>query len=108
MLASGSTYLRIVGLFYGFYGLGFALYFAAQGAGRPLWPLLAGLLRLIVAALGWFVLSLTGSEGWLYAALALGLLLYGPVITRRPQLRTGPSTHPVQETSWRRIRTLSV
>jgi hypothetical protein len=23
----------------------------------------------------------TGSEGWFYAALALGLLLYGPVIT---------------------------
>jgi Na+-driven multidrug efflux pump len=82
MLASGSTYLRIVGPFYGFYGLGFALYFAAQGAGRLLWPLMAGLLRLIVAALGgWFVLSLTGSEGWLYVALALGLVLYGTVIT---------------------------
>jgi Na+-driven multidrug efflux pump len=82
ILASGSTYLRIVGPFYGFYGLGFALYFAAQGAGRLLWPLLAGLLGPIVAALGgWFVLSLTGSEGWLYAALALGPLLYGPVIT---------------------------
>ena len=39
MLASGSTYLRIVGPFYGFYGLGFALYFVAQGAGRLLWAI---------------------------------------------------------------------
>jgi Na+-driven multidrug efflux pump len=105
MLASGSTYLRIVGPFYGFYGLGFALYFAAQGAGRLLWPLLAGLLRLIVAALGgWFVLSLTGSEGWLYAALALGLVLYG---TDDRNFVTVPVTS-CPGTTWRRKRTLSV
>ena len=105
MLASGSTYLRIVGPFYGFYGLGLALYFAAQGAGRLLWPLLAGLLRLIVAALGgWFVLSLTGSEGWLYVALALGLVLYGTVITAttatsyRSQYTSCPGNVLAQET----------
>ena len=82
MLASGSTYLRIVGPFYGFYGLGFALYFAAQGAGRLVRPLLAGSLRLVVSALGgWLVLSVTGAAAWLYAALALGLVLYGAVVT---------------------------
>ncbi|MBC9206465.1 MATE family efflux transporter [Roseomonas aerophila] len=82
MLAAGSAYLRIVGPFYGFYGLGFALYFACQGAGRLLWPLLAGLLRLVIAAAGgWLMLGLTGSETWLYAALALGLIVYGAIIT---------------------------
>jgi putative MATE family efflux protein len=82
MLAAGATYLRIVGPFYGFYGLGFALYFACQGAGRLLWPLLAGLFRLIIAAIGgWLMLGMTGAEGWLYAALALGLVVYGTVIT---------------------------
>ena len=81
MLASGSAYLRAVGPFYGCYGLGFALYFASQGAGRLLWPLLAGLLRLIVATGGgWLALRLTGSQGWLFTALAAGLVLYGVLI----------------------------
>jgi putative MATE family efflux protein len=81
MLASGSAYLHAVGPFYGFYGLGFALYFASQGAGRLLWPLLAGLLRLLVATVGgWLALRLTGSEGWLFTALAVGLVLYGILI----------------------------
>jgi Na+-driven multidrug efflux pump len=78
MLASGSANLRAVGPFYGFYGLGFALYFASQGAGRLLWPLLAGMLRLLVAAGGgWIALLLTGSLQWLFVALAFGLLAYG-------------------------------
>jgi putative MATE family efflux protein len=81
MLRAGSTYLRIVGPFYGFYGFGFALYFASQGAGRLLWPLFAGLLRLIIAAGGgWFALHFTGSLSWLFTALALGLVAYGIVI----------------------------
>jgi putative MATE family efflux protein len=81
MLASGSAYLRAVGPFYGLYGLGFALYFASQGAGRLLWPLLAGLLRLVVATGGgWLALRLTGSQGWLFTALAIGLMLYGILI----------------------------
>ena len=81
MLASGSAYLRAVGPFYGFYGLGLALYFASQGAGRLLWPLLAGLLRLIVAAGGgWLALRLSGSQTGLFTALAVGLVLYGLLI----------------------------
>src|SRR5205807_6648219 len=34
MLDAGSRYLRAVGPFYGLFGLGMALYFASQGAGR--------------------------------------------------------------------------
>jgi hypothetical protein len=63
------------------------------------------LLRLIVAALGgWFILSLTGSEGWLYVALALGLVLYGTVITAttatsyRSQYTSCPGNLLAQET----------
>jgi putative MATE family efflux protein len=78
MLATGSAYLRAVGPFYGFFGLGLALYFASQGAGTMLWPLLAGGLRLLVAAGGgWLALTLTGSLFGLFAALALGLVIYG-------------------------------
>ena len=52
MIAAGAPYLRIVGPFYGFFGLGMALYFASQGAGALAWPLLAGLFRLVIAVVG--------------------------------------------------------
>lgn len=82
MLATGARYLRTVGPAYGFFGLGLALYFASQGAGRLLWPLLAGLVRLVIAVGGgWIGLRLTGSLGWLFAALALGLVAYGAILS---------------------------
>lgn len=78
MIATGSAYLRIVGPFYGFFGLGLSLYFASQGAGKLLWPLGAGALRLVVALLGgWLGLRLTGSLDAFFATLALALLAYG-------------------------------
>src|SRR4029450_3552332 len=52
VIAGGATYLRMGGPAYGFFGVGLALYFASQGAGRLAWPLLAGFLRLILAAAG--------------------------------------------------------
>lgn len=81
MIETGSAYLRIVGPTYGFFGLGLALYFASQGAGKLLWPLLAGLARLLIAiGGGWVALRLTGSPTWLFAALALALIVYGVTI----------------------------
>jgi putative MATE family efflux protein len=82
MLATGSAYLTAVGPFYGFFGLGLALYFASQGAGKLLWPLLAGFLRMLIAVGGgYLVLRITGSPAWLFAALAAGMLLYGIIVT---------------------------
>jgi Na+-driven multidrug efflux pump len=81
VVAAGTTYLRVVGPFYGFFGLGLALYFSSQGAGRMFWPLTGGFLRLLVAAAGgWLALRLTGSLAWLFGALALGLVVYGVTI----------------------------
>jgi hypothetical protein len=81
MLATGAQYLRIVGPFFGFFSLGIALYFASQGAGRLGWPLIAALLRMIVAfGGGWLALRLSGSLGRLFAVYSVGLLLYGLVI----------------------------
>jgi MATE family, multidrug efflux pump len=81
VIETGSAYLRIVGPTYGFFGLGMALYFASQGAARLFWPLLSGFLRVIVAiGGGWLALSLTGSLNWLFAALALGLIVYGVML----------------------------
>jgi Na+-driven multidrug efflux pump len=82
VIETGSAYLRIVGPAYGFFGLGMALYFASQGAARLLWPLVSGTLRVVVAiGAGWLALHLTGSLNWLFAALALGLFVYGAVLT---------------------------
>ena len=55
VLAVGAAYLRTVGPAYGFFGLGLALYFAAQGGGRLFWPLLASFVRLAIAAGGGWV-----------------------------------------------------
>ena len=58
----GAPISRIVGPTYGFFGLGLALYFASQGAGRLFWPLSAGFLRLVIAiGGGWLALRVTGS-----------------------------------------------
>ncbi len=81
MLATGTTYLRTVGPFFGFFGLGITLCFASQGAGRLGWPLIAGLLQVLVTlGGGWPVLHLTGSLAWLFVVYASGLFIYGVVI----------------------------
>jgi putative MATE family efflux protein len=78
MIAVGSAYLRAVGPFYGFFGFGLALYFASQGAGKLLWPLLVGLARMLFAVGGgWIALKLTGSLSWMFLAVGLALAIYG-------------------------------
>src|SRR5438094_7870294 len=80
VIEAGTTYLRLVGPSFGFFGLGLALYFASQGAGRLFWPLSAGFLRMLTAiGGGWIALAITGSLRWLFAALAFGLFLQGSV-----------------------------
>ena len=81
LLEVGTTYLRIVGPCFGFFGLGIALYFSSQGAGRLAWPLVAGLLRIAIAIGGGaLVLQLTGSLAALLAVYAVGIVAYGLVI----------------------------
>ena len=88
VLQTGSSYLHIVGPAYGFFGLGLALYFASQGAGRLLWPLLSGFMRMIVAlAGGALALYVSGQVQWLFAALAAGLAVYGATLV--VAIRTG-------------------
>jgi putative MATE family efflux protein len=78
MIETGAAYLRLVGPTYGFFGLGLSLYFASQGAGRLMWPLISGTTRLAIAiGGGWIALTLTGSLAWLFGALSLALVVYG-------------------------------
>jgi len=78
MIDAGSRYLHVVGPAYGLFGLGMALYFASQGAGRLLWPLLANFARLIIAAVGGFVaLRVTGNLTEVFIALSVALATFG-------------------------------
>jgi MATE family, multidrug efflux pump len=81
VINAGAAYLRAVGPFYGFFGLGVSLYFGSQGAGRLFWPLAAGTVRMLLAiGGGWLALRLTGSLSLLFAALALAMVVYGLII----------------------------
>jgi MATE family, multidrug efflux pump len=81
MLAAGARYLQIVGPAYGLFGLGMALYFASQGAGRLLWPLLANITRLAIAAGGgWLALRWSGQLSELFIAQAAALATFGLII----------------------------
>jgi putative MATE family efflux protein len=76
--AAGASYLRIVGPFYPLFGIGMALYFASQGAGRVLLPVLAGTMRLVVVVAGGIAaVSLGAPLWWLFALIALGLAVFG-------------------------------
>src|SRR5436309_1137656 len=78
MLDAGSRYLRAVGPFYGLFGLGLALTFASQGAGRLLWPLVANMTRLLIAAGGgWLALRWIGDVSYVFVALSAALAAYG-------------------------------
>lgn len=78
MIETGSSYLRIVGPFFGFFGLGLSLYFASQGAGRLFWPLLTGSVRVVVAlGGGWVALQFFHSLNAFFVMLALALTIYG-------------------------------
>src|SRR5688572_10907245 len=78
MLEAGATYLRTVVPFYGMFGLALSLYFASQGAGRLLWPLLGTVARLAIAALaGWLALRWTGELSHVFLAQSVGLVAAG-------------------------------
>src|SRR5271165_791282 len=81
MIATGSAYLRYVGPAYGFFGLGLALYFASQGAGRLMWPLIGGFARLVIAVGGgWLALAATGSLTAVFVMLGVALAAYGAIV----------------------------
>jgi putative MATE family efflux protein len=71
-------YLRWAGPAFALFGLGLTLYFASQGSGRVLGPVLAATLRLaVVAGVGaWLVAR--DAPAWQYFALvAAGMAVYG-------------------------------
>lgn len=78
----GADYLNIVGGCYGLFGLGLALFFASQGAGRMLWPLVGSAARLVIVAVGgWACVQLfhTSANGY-FAVVAASLAVYAITI----------------------------
>lgn len=83
----GTQYLQITGPIYGFFGVGPALFFAAQGFGSVVWNVAANAIRLLVSAVCalagvyWFDLGIIGfslaiAGGFcLFAALSAGGML---------------------------------
>jgi Na+-driven multidrug efflux pump len=121
VLAAGSRYLAIVGPTYGFFGLGLALYFASQGAGRLAWPLLAGAARLTIAcgggwlAVHWLGTGLSGVFGAMAAALVafggtLAIAVWRGVwrlprgVANVPQMRGAPSLEPAESSASARAK----
>jgi putative MATE family efflux protein len=81
VIEAGATYLRIVGPGYGFFGLGLALYFASQGAGRLFWPVTASLMRLGIAlAGGWLAIHVFhGGIRAVYVVMLVSLVIFGAI-----------------------------
>jgi putative MATE family efflux protein len=77
-LEAARTYLRRAGPAYGFFGLGLTLYFASQGSGKVLGPVLASTLRLVVIAVGgWLLVRSDAPLGWLFALVGGAMAAYG-------------------------------
>jgi Na+-driven multidrug efflux pump len=78
VVAAAGSYFRWVGLTYPFFGLGLCLYFAAQGSGKIIGPVLAGTLRLLVVIIGgWWLVATNAPASMLFALIALSLVVYG-------------------------------
>lgn len=76
--AFGVRYLAIAAPFYGLFGAGQALYFASQGTGRMVWPVVVTIIRfLTVATIGALAVSLAWDIAGLFIAVAVGLTIMG-------------------------------
>jgi putative MATE family efflux protein len=78
VLAYARSYLIHAGPLFALYGLGLALYFATQGSGRMLGPVLAQAARLAVVAAGALWIATNGATaGRVFGLVGLSFLVYG-------------------------------
>ncbi len=94
VIAFGADYLQVVGAFYSLFGLGLALFFASQGAGRLFWPLVASVSRLAVVVIGSLAVMhwAPGQPQALFAVVAAGFVTYAGIITAAIALGRWSST----------------
>ena len=78
VLSTAGKYFQWVGPCYGFFALGLCLYFASQGAGKLLGPVMAGTVRLVMIIVGGLWLTQNnGSVEQMFGLIALGMTSYG-------------------------------
>jgi Na+-driven multidrug efflux pump len=78
VLQVGAEYLHRVGPFFGFFGIGYALYCVGQATRRMEASVLAALLRAAIAVLGGLVVVwLKADVTWNFIAVALGMVAFG-------------------------------
>lgn len=88
VLQVGAEYLHRVGPFFGFFGLGYALYCVGQATRRMEASVFAALLRAVIAVLGGYVVIwLKADVTWNFVAVAFGMVAFGlfalpPLINR--------------------------
>jgi putative MATE family efflux protein len=76
--AATNLYLRWAGPGFAFVGLGLSLYFASQGSGKVLAPVLAGTVRLLVIVFGGLWLTASDAPAWsLFALVAASMAAFG-------------------------------
>ncbi|GAB3674503.1 MATE family efflux transporter [Salinisphaera aquimarina] len=80
-IAAGAVYLKTVAPAYAFLGIGLALYFASQGAGRMGWALTAATVRFAVLALGCALMAALFPDNLaaLCAAMVVALIAFAMV-----------------------------
>lgn len=78
VLEATRLYLRWAGPGFGFFGLGLCLYFASQGSGKILGPVLAATARLVlVACAGWWLAHAAAPLWTMFALVAIAMATYG-------------------------------
>jgi Na+-driven multidrug efflux pump len=78
VLTYARQYLQWAGPGFAFFGLGVTLYFASQGSGHILGPVLAGTVRLVLVAGVGAMLVARDSPAWqLFALVSAGMVVYG-------------------------------
>ncbi|MEX0583601.1 MAG: MATE family efflux transporter, partial [Sneathiella sp.] len=78
VLRSAGLYFAWAGPFYGLLGLGLCLYFSSQGASKVLGPVIAGTIRLVIVALGGWLLATGSAPDWtIFALIGGAMAIYG-------------------------------
>lgn len=90
VISVGSDYLRIVGPFFGFFGMGYVLYCTGQATGRMALPVLGALVRAGVAIVGGYALVVADAKLQSnFIAVAVGMAAFGLIALPALIGRTG-------------------
>jgi len=95
VLHTARDYLRIASWGFPFLGISLCLYFAAQGAGKLIGPIVAQALRLGIIIIGGFALAAAASPVWTLFALAGGAMVAQALATIAAVKLTRWDTVPV-------------